>query len=120
MNKERIISFTAFICILIIEVLIALFVRDKFIRPYMGDVLVIPLIYFFVRFLFGRKVKLLPLYIFIFAVAVELLQYIDILSILNLGHIGWLRIVAGGTFDYKDILCYFAGSCVSYAIDLRL
>ena len=34
-----------FIGLFIVETLIALFVRDAFIRPYMGDVLVVILIY---------------------------------------------------------------------------
>lgn len=38
-----------FIGLFIVETLIALFLRDAFIRPYMGDVLVVILIYCFVR-----------------------------------------------------------------------
>ena len=38
-----------FIGLFIVETLIALFVRDAFIRPYMGDILVVILIYCFVR-----------------------------------------------------------------------
>ncbi|MCW5910752.1 MAG: DUF2809 domain-containing protein [Cyclobacteriaceae bacterium] len=37
------------LAIFIAEVLIALFVHDSFIRPYVGDVLVVILIYCFVK-----------------------------------------------------------------------
>jgi hypothetical protein len=37
------------ILIFIIEVLIALFVSDSFVRPYLGDVLVVILIYCFIK-----------------------------------------------------------------------
>ncbi len=44
-----------FIGLFIVETLIALFVRDAFIRPYMGDVLVVILIYFFEGDKYTRK-----------------------------------------------------------------
>lgn len=53
----------AFIIVFIIEVLIALFINDKFIRPYVGDILVVVLIYCFIRSFVGIEGKLLPLYI---------------------------------------------------------
>ena len=60
-----------------VELFIALFVRDRFIRPYFGDVLVVILVYTAVRVVFPEKPKLLPIYVFIFAVLVEVLQYLD-------------------------------------------
>ena len=50
-----------------IEFLIALYVHDSFVRPYIGDVLVVIVIYSLVRVVIADGVKLLPLYIFIFA-----------------------------------------------------
>ena len=60
--------------LLVIEVLIALFVHDNFVRPYIGDVLVVIAIYAFVRIFIPEKCRLLPLWIFVFAVFVEVLQ----------------------------------------------
>ena len=48
--KKRIIYFWIFLLLLIIEVLIALFVHDRFVRPYIGDVLVVMVLYFMVLF----------------------------------------------------------------------
>ena len=41
--------FLAFVALLVIEVLIAKFVTDSFIRPFVGDYLVMILIYLFFR-----------------------------------------------------------------------
>ena len=68
----------AFAVILVIEILIALFVKDSFIRPYGGDILVTVLLCCFIRMIFMDKLPLLPLWVFIFAVTVEVLQYFDI------------------------------------------
>ena len=106
--------FVAFIVILAIEVLIALFVRDDFIRPYFGDVLVVCLIYCFIRMFLSKKVTLLPLYIFLFAVIVEILQYFDIVKLLHLEGNTFARIVIGNSFSFLDIVCYFAGMALLF------
>ena len=42
----------AFVILFLIEAAIALWVHDRFIRPYIGDVLVVVLVYVFVRIFF--------------------------------------------------------------------
>ena len=95
---------------LVIEVLIALFVRDSFIRPYVGDVLVIFLLYFSVRILIPQKCRLLPLWIFLFAFGVEWLQSINIVALLGLDNIPFFNILVGTVFDWWDVLCYAIGA----------
>lgn len=107
--KRRILYLMATIILLVVEVLIALYVHDDFVRPYLGDVLVVIVIYTFVRIFVPEKVKLLPLYIFIFAVAVEILQWFHIVNILGLADNRFFSVLIGGVFDVKDILCYGAG-----------
>ena len=68
----------------VVETLIALFVRDAFIRPYMGDVLVVILIYCFVRMFITRPLRWLPLWIFLFACCIETLQYLQLVTLLGL------------------------------------
>ena len=91
------------------EVFIAIYVHDNFIRPYIGDVLVVIVIYMFLRIIIPDKIKLLPLYVFIFAVFVEIMQYINIVQILGLESNKILSIAIGSSFDLKDILCYAVG-----------
>ncbi|MBR1930087.1 MAG: DUF2809 domain-containing protein [Lachnospiraceae bacterium] len=101
--------------LLIIEVLIALYVHDGFIRPYIGDVLVVMVLYTFVRIWLPDGVRLLPLYIFVLAVCVELLQKLRIVELLGLADNTFFRVLIGSVFDVKDMICYAVG-CALLAI----
>lgn len=111
MNRlnKRLKYLAAFLILFAAEVLIALFVHDGFVRPYLGDVLVVILLYFFVRIIIPEGIRLLPLYIFLFAAAVEVLQYFDFVDLIGLGGNRIARIILGTTFSFADILCYAAG-----------
>ncbi len=97
-----------------VEFCIALFVHDNFVRPFIGDVLVVILVHCAVRVVFPSRPKLLALYVFFFACAVEALQAIHLLDLLGLSHVQLLVIVVGTSFSWWDILCYLAG-CVIVA-----
>ena len=101
----------ATVLIFLVELFIALFVRDAFIRPYVGDMLVVVLVYTCVRVLFPEKPRLLPLYVFLFAAGVEALQGIRIVELLGLQDNRFFSVLIGTTFDWKDIVCYGVG-CV--------
>lgn len=98
-----------------IEVLIALYVHDAFVRPYVGDMLVVIVVYAAVRIAIPDRCKWLPLYVFLFATGVECLQYINIVDILGVENNRFLRTLIGSVFDIKDILCYAVG-CVILAV----
>jgi len=51
------------------------------------------------------------LYVFIFSVIVEILQYFKIVEILGLQDNRLMSTIIGTSFDIRDILCYFVG-CV--------
>lgn len=102
----------AFLVFFITEVLIALYVHDSFIRPYVGDILVVILLYCGVRIIIPDKVKLLPLWIFVFASFVEGLQYLNLVKILGVENNTFLRVLIGSVFDWKDILCYGIGTII--------
>lgn len=112
--KQRKFYFLLFLIIFTIEVFIALFVHDKFIRPYIGDVLVTVLLCCLVRCIFLQKIPFVCVWVFIFSLLTELLQLIHICDILNIKN-RFLRILIGTSFDFKDILCYFAG-CVLFTV----
>ena len=107
--KKRFFYLIATLILLIIEVLIALYVHDDFIRPYVGDAIVVIVIYTFIRIFIPEKCRLLPFFIFIFAVVVEILQGIHIVDILGVADNQFLRTLIGDSFDVKDILCYGVG-----------
>lgn len=97
-----------------IEILIALYVHDRFVRPYLGDVLVVILLYCFVRILMPERGRFLPLYIFLFAAAVEILQLFSLADRLGLEESRFFRVLIGSVFDWKDIVCY-GGGCLLLA-----
>ena len=99
----------AFILVLLAEILIALFVHDRIVRPYIGDVLVMVLMYTFIKIFLRREHRLLPVYLFVFAALVEVLQYFRLAELLGVENTV-LSIIFGSTFDSRDILCYLAGS----------
>ena len=97
---------------MVVETLIALYVHDDFIRPYIGDIIVDIVLYSFVRIFIPEKCRLLPLYIFIFSVAVEVMQYFKIINILGLQNNSFARVIMGSVFDLKDIACYGIGCLI--------
>ncbi len=114
---SRIKYLVAFIIFFITEVLIAVYVHDDFIRPYVGDILVVILLYCFIKIFVPYKVKLMTLYIFIFSAFVEILQYFKLVEVLGLQDNRFARIVIGSVFDWKDILCYGVGCILLYGYE---
>lgn len=108
---------TAFIILLVVEVLIALFVHDNFVRSYIGDILVVILLYTLLRAVISKKIKGLPIYIFIFATFVEFAQYFKIVELLNLQDNKFMSILIGSTFDIKDIICYLVAAIILVAFE---
>lgn len=104
--------------LLSIEVIIALYVHDDFIRPYIGDILVVILLYMLIRICFPKGIRLLPLYIFLFSILTEWLQYIQIVKLLGLSDVTFFRVLIGSTFDWKDIICYGIGCFFCFIIPL--
>ena len=94
---------------LAIEIFIGVCVRDHLVRPYLGDVLVVVLIYCALRVVFPKGIKLLPLYVFMFALSVELLQLFDIVGILGIPPGSFVGVVIGSTFSFPDVICYAVG-----------
>ncbi len=93
----------------ITEVIIALFVHDQFIRPYIGDFLVVILIYCFVKSFLNTPIVPTALGVLLFAYTVELLQYFRIVEVLGLQDSRAARIIIGSSFEWQDMLAYTLG-----------
>lgn len=109
--------FLLFISLLIIEINIALFVHDNFIRPNIGDFLVVILIYCFVHSFFKISVNTSIWGILFFAFFVELLQYFNIVKMLNLQENELLSIIIGNSFSIKDLMYYSLGLVFVYFVE---
>lgn len=114
-NRLRVIYGVLFVVILIVEILIALFVHDNFIRPYIGDMLVTVLICSFVRFFIPEKIKVLPMLVFAFSALVEIGQYFDFVKLLGLDDNLFISTLLGRTFSVADLICYAMG-CILFAV----
>jgi hypothetical protein len=95
--------------LLVIEVLIALFLHDRIIRPYVGDFLVVILMYCFIRSFLSASVLATAISVLLFAYIIELLQYLDLIGRLGLRASRFANIVLGNYFEWIDILSYTLG-----------
>ena len=103
-------AFLAFLLLLMAETGIALYVHDKWIRPYGGDLLVVVLLYYFIRSFTGIKILPAVVAVFLFACAVETAQYFNLVQHLGLAHSAFWNIIIGNAFHWFDILAYALGA----------
>lgn len=99
----------AAIALFVIEICIALFIKDRLIRPFVGDVLVVVLIYCFVRIFADIPYRIAAFGVFLFACLIEILQYFDYVKILHLENNRVLSVMLGRTFEWSDFAAYFVG-----------
>lgn len=97
------------ILLFLIELAIALFVKDTVIRPFVGDVLVVCLIYCFLRIFLRADYKKIAFGVLIFAFTIEIFQYFDYVKLLGLENSRILSVAMGRTFEWTDFLAYFTG-----------
>ena len=103
----------------IVEVSIALFVDDAFVRPYLGDVLVIPLVYCAIATFVEARPTLLGAGVFAFACAVEVSQRHDLVSALGLEESRVARTVLGTAYSPLDLLAYAVGAALTVIVHRR-
>ncbi len=96
------------------EVAIAYFFKTGFIRHFMGDVLVVVLIFTFVKTFFDLDNFKLALGVLLFAFSIEIAQYFNIVDILGLGENKLARIIIGTTFVWSDLFAYLIGAIASF------
>lgn len=111
--KDRIRYAIAFLLLLLTEIAIAKW-AGGFVRGYLGDVLVIPLVYFFLRALLFPKdgifsVYVLPFITYSLGWVAEVLQAFHLADALGIAEGSPLAIALGGSFDLLDGVCYLAG-----------
>ena len=99
-----------FFVLLLVEISIALWVRDDFIRPYLGDFLVVILIYSFLMSIFPKlSISKALIIVLVFSFSVEFFQLINIVEILNFQPPKIIMIVLGSSFSLWDLLAYSLG-----------
>jgi hypothetical protein len=109
-------SFTIFIAVLLIEIIIGTFFHDRFVRYFLGDVLIVVLICYFIRSWWAIRLPILLIGTLAFAFLTELAQYFDLVGRLGWQHSELTRLTIGSTFDWADLLAYTIGTGISWAI----
>ncbi|RYY46962.1 MAG: DUF2809 domain-containing protein [Chitinophagaceae bacterium] len=109
--------FASFLILLIVEVFIALYVRDEIVRPHIGDVLVVLLVYCFVKTFWNGPVVKTIICVLIFAYVIEIGQYFQLVKLLGLQQYPIARVVIGTSFSWIDIIAYSVGAIILYLLE---
>ena len=117
--KKHIIFLIIFIVLFFVEVLIALYVHDNFVRPYVGDMIVTVVVWSFARIIFPDKFRLMSLYVMIFAILVEVGQYFNYVDLLGITN-PVIVTMMGTSFAWADIACYAVGCVVAGIADFMI
>ncbi len=104
------------ICVIIV----VFFSQNHIIRGFVGDVVIIFLLYFLAKVFSDASPLKLSFFILLSAFIVELMQYFRIIEILGLEQSKIAQIVIGSVFDPLDLLAYMAGAILVYFLDDRL
>ena len=105
-NKNYLIPF---ILLFIVEVLIAIFLKDGFIRHTFGDYLAVILLYCMFKSFIKTKPFYLAIVVLIIAFGIEFLQLTNFLEIFNLENNNLAKTILGSTFSISDLIAYTLG-----------
>lgn len=109
--------FILFITLFLVECLIALYVNDNIIRPYFGDLLVVIMVYCFVKAFFHISPVRAAFGCLAFAYLVEFSQYMNLAARLGLQHSKLAVTVMGYAFSWVDMLAYTLGAIIVIIIE---
>jgi hypothetical protein len=105
------------ILIFFIEILIALYVNDSIVRPYFGDVLVVILMYCFLKSFLQLSIMTVAIAVLLFSFTIEFLQYLNIVATLGLEKSKIARTVIGTSFSWIDLLTYIIGITIVLGVE---
>jgi uncharacterized protein DUF2809 len=105
----------------VVEVAIARgYIPGAFVRNSVGDVLVIALLYFFVRGVTRSTCSVALVAVLAVGLTAEVLQYLHLADLLGLKQGSLPYVVLGNTFSYSDLLMYGIGGVLAVWLDLRV
>lgn len=97
--------------------IIALYIRDRFIRPYLGDVLAVVLVHCALRAVLPIGARTAAALAFAVGAAVEFGQLLNILDLLGLRGNAIARTVLGSGFEWQDFVAYAAGALLALGLE---
>lgn len=118
-KRARLIYAAVFAVLFAVEIIIGLYVHDQFVRPYIGDMLVVVLLWALVRMIIPFRAIWLSGAIYVFAVLVELSQMIPLVDFLEIEN-RLIRVLMGTSFAVGDLFAYAAGCIVTAIVDIAV
>ena len=115
--RKRLWFLAATLALLGIEIFIGVYVHDRFVRPYLGDTLVVILLWAAARIVFPERLPWLSGAVFVFACLVEVSQIIPLCDLLGIRN-NLIRVLMGTSFAWEDLLAYAAGCLATTGHDL--
>jgi hypothetical protein len=82
---------------------------NDFIRYFLGDLIVVILIYTSIRTILNSSKKTTALAVLIISFSIESLQYFNGISLLGLENNTLAKLIIGTTFSWTDLLAYSIG-----------
>jgi hypothetical protein len=107
--------------IFLLEALIALYVHDDFIRPYVGDFLVVILIYCFLKSFWDVSYIIVAVSTLLFSYIIEFSQYLKLINLPGIQDSKAANLILGSSFSWIDMIAYSMGIGLVFLIEsLRL
>lgn len=106
----------AALVLLLAEAAIAMWVHDRFVRPHLGDVLAVVLVYLMLSAMTPLRVGMAAAVALAIAFVIETAQAFDLLTRLGVGN-AIARTVLGHAFDWADIMAYVVGTIATLVIE---
>ncbi len=97
------------IVLVLVEIAIAKYLHSGFIRSFVGDVLVVGVVFSLLKTFLKAASAKLAAGALAFCVVIESLQYVHLADWLGLKRGSILHIAVGATFDWLDLLAYAIG-----------
>ena len=117
---KRAIYLLIFLFLLGVEIAIATYLKTGFIRAYLGDLLVVILLYCLLMSILKPSVKTGLILTLAIAFAIELLQLIDLTRFFPQEYKQLATLVLGSHFSWLDLLMYVLGIVVAGITELVL
>jgi hypothetical protein len=117
-RKKRSTYILVAIAVLLIEIAIERYLNDPFIRPYLGDALVVVLIYAFIMAVTKWHPTTAMIITLAFSYAVEFAQTYNVIEILGLESSAFFRTILGTSFSWIDLVMYTLGVAAVYVWEL--
>lgn len=116
-NRRRLFFLCALALLALCIAIVLLFRTQAFVRGFVGDVLIVMLIYSACKALADFPSGRLALATLAFAFAVEAGQGLRLLALLGIPENLFTRLVFGAVFDAWDLLAYTIGVALIYGVD---